>query len=68
MISSFFGSFRFGSIEFDRGTNWLRSTPSSLRSALPLLFRSPRNDQVCTPPVWIEFGLMLPNSLVYIDS
>ncbi len=53
---------------FDRGTNWLRSTPSSLRSARPLSFRSPRNDHVWTPPVWIEFGLMLLNSPVYIDS
>jgi hypothetical protein len=68
MISSFLGSLRFGSIAFDFGTNWLLSVPSSLRSALPLPLRSPRNDQVCTPPVWIEFGLTLPYSDVYIDS
>jgi hypothetical protein len=64
MISSFFGSFRFGSIEFERGTSWLRSAELVALGRLPLPFKSPRNDQVCTPPVWIEFGLMLLNSLV----
>ena len=65
MISSFFGSFRFGSIEFDFAANWLFCAPSTGR---PFASNAPFHPYVATPPVTMLFGLMLANSDVYIVS
>ena len=71
MISSFFGSLRFGSIVLDFGMNWRFKFPSSFASTMPLPFRSPFHAYttgMLASRVSMMFGLMLLNSVMYITS
>src|SRR5207245_9974925 len=67
MISSFFGSRRFGSIVLAFGMNWLFRLPSSFASTMPLPFRSPF--QAYTTGMFVvstSLWLLLLNSFRYI--
>ena len=71
MISSFFGSRKFGSIVLDFGVYRNVCAPSSLSSTMPLPFRSPFHwylTGILSVVVLMMFGLMAWNSLMYITS